>query len=149
MESQMTCRVLIAMSSGITQGVACVLTHRSYVGMKTPQNMLSSSAPKGRGENFLRFFLFEVGAGDIVKPASSLHLSETCRDNIQVSKNKEQMKSHYRHFCNDSLMLRFKAREYVILNFGLKAARLRISRGAGTVTFRYWWVVIQTYPGPR
>jgi hypothetical protein len=46
-------------------------------------------------------------------------------------------------------MLRFKAREYVVLDFGLKADRLRIGRGAGTVTFRYWWVVIQTYLGPR
>jgi hypothetical protein len=98
MESQMTCRVLIATSSGITQGLACVPTHRLYVEMKTPLNMLSSSAPKGRGENFLQFFLFEVGAGDIVKPASSLHFSETCRDNIQVSKNKEQMKKSLRVF---------------------------------------------------
>jgi hypothetical protein len=46
-------------------------------------------------------------------------------------------------------MLRFKAREYVVLDFGLKAARLRIGRGAGAMTFRYWWVAIQTYLGLR
>jgi hypothetical protein len=66
--------------------------------MKTLRNMLLSSAPKGRGENFLQFFLFEVGVGDIVMPALSLCFSETCCDNIQVSKNKEQMKKSLRVF---------------------------------------------------
>ena len=97
MESQIFCRMLIVTSSGNTQGLACAPTHRTYVGRKNRQNILSSSAPSGSGATFLRGFLFEVGVGDNVKSLLNLCFRETCRsrDNIQASKNQEQGKKNF------------------------------------------------------
>ena len=48
----------MAVSLGMTQGLACVPTHRSYVGMKTRRNQLFMVAPAGSGEVFLWVVLY-------------------------------------------------------------------------------------------
>jgi hypothetical protein len=98
MLSQMVCRTGIATLSGISQGLACIPTHRSYVGMKTPRNRLLFSAPNGSAEVPLRAFLYAVGAADKVESTLSLrfkgstwaqqhHVRVTGSDNNKSTKN--------------------------------------------------------------